>query len=313
MNEKLSVIIPFCNEYPQVLFTLQNIAQELRGRVDFEVIAVDNYCEQVKSLGYENDKSGEAVNACSGRINPWLKYLKYEKKLSHWQSKNLGVKHSTGDFLWFCDAHCIISRDSLFNMFQFYKENHRELNGTLHLPLTYKILESHILIYKLVNNLSKGHLDYSFTGYRRNESPYEVPCMSCCGVMMSREVYNKLGGWPPELGIYSGGEQFLNFSLAVMGMKKWIFPTEPLFHHGEKRGYCYVYDDYLRNKLIATYCYGGEDLCRLFSENMKGKPEALKNIYQDVIAKCQPHRKHIANQQKISIQEWARKWKGEDG
>ena len=46
---ELSVIMPFCNEYPQNMFTIQNIAQELRDRVDFEIIAIDNFCEEVQA------------------------------------------------------------------------------------------------------------------------------------------------------------------------------------------------------------------------------------------------------------------------
>jgi glycosyltransferase involved in cell wall biosynthesis len=53
---ELSVIIPFCNEYPQILFTIQSIAQELRDRVDFEIIAVNNYCDEVEKQGRKEIK-----------------------------------------------------------------------------------------------------------------------------------------------------------------------------------------------------------------------------------------------------------------
>jgi len=303
---KLSVIIPFCNEYPQVLFTIQNIAQELRDRVEFEIIAINNYCQEVKDQKREEDKGYEALLA-SQRGNPWLKILKYDEKLSHWQAKNLGVMESTGKFLWFCDAHCIVSRDSLLRMYEYYRNHYEVLNGTLHLPLTYKILEWHKLIYKLVANSETGEIHYSFTSSRPANAPYRVPCMSTCGMMMTRELYDYIGGWPVELGIYGGGENFINFTLAVLGKTVNIFPAPPLFHHGEKRGYHWNGDDYTRNRTIASYMFGGKELAARFIAHRRGNPAILQKILNDVLEKTRPHREMIAAKQKLSIEEWLAK------
>lgn len=305
---ELSVIVPFVNEYPQVIFTLQNIAQELRDRVDFEIIAIDNYCDQVSGQGYARDGSGAAVEAGAG-VNPWLKYLKFDAKLSHWQCKNAGVKSTTSEFLWFCDAHCTLGRDALYNMFTWYREHHEELSGTVHLPLTYKIMESRRLIYKLVNNVEAGgEVHYSFTPLRRDDGPFRMPCMSTCGMMMSRKIFDELGGWPTELGIYGGGENFINFTLAVLGKTVNIFPGPPLFHHGEKRGYHWIGDDYTRNRTIATYIFGGEALAQRFTERRKGSPDVNRGILEDVLATCKDHREFIKAKQKLTIEEWIRQW-----
>lgn len=305
---KLSIICPFVNEFPQVMFTVQNIAQDLIGRVDFELIAINNYCEEVKAQGREEDKGGETIKVCQ-RGNTWLKYLEYKDKLSHWQSKNLGVKHSTGDILWFVDAHCVIARDSLYDMFNYYVEHKDELDGSIHLPLTYKILEWHRLIYKLGGEPDKGDLHYSFTGYRDAEVPYEVPCMSTCGMMISRELYDYFGGWPKELGIYGGGENFINYALAVLGKKKWIMPGGTLFHHGEKRGYHWNGDDMIRNRFIANYMFGGDKWLSLMRDNRKGKKEVLQSIYENVKATCKGHRELIKLRQVIMIEDWLSKWR----
>jgi glycosyltransferase involved in cell wall biosynthesis len=337
---KLSVIIPFVNEFPQVIFTVQNIAQELMGRVDFEIIMVDNYCQQFK-IQVENqnlekakkaagttdvdkiiqimstfkspepDKGGETMKVCSGRINPWLKYATWTKNLSHWQAKRVGVSVATGDVFWFCDAHCIVSRDAVYGMYKYYVDNYEKINGSIHLPLTYKILESRRLIYKFVaSNMQKGEIDYSFTPLRIHDRPSEVPCMSCCGVMLSRELYDEVGGWPLELGIYGGGEQFMNFTLSVLGKSKWIYPAGTLHHHGEPRSYHYLYDDYIRNKMIAAYLYGGKAWVTLFSQHTKGRPATLTAIREEVMKKCADHRKHIKSRQVMGIEDWAKGWIG---
>jgi len=331
MNKKLSVIIPFVNEYPQVMWTIRSIVQELEGRVDFEIIAVNNFCKQVEDqrkhivnssakasgitdgqtnkllelmgISFVEDKSGESISSAV-RLNNWLKYIHYDKKLSHWQAKNEAVKAATGDILWFCDSHCALSRDSLYNMYKFYCDNHSEINGSIHLPLTYKIMESRRLIYKLVWAKDKHELTYSFTEFKQSEKPYKVPCMSCCGVMITRDVYNKFGGWPTELGIYGGGEQFFNFALSVLGMNKWIWPEGYLYHHGEKRGYHYLYDDYVRNRLIAAFCYGGHDWAKQTSLHIKGRQEVIQEILLDVYKNCHEHRNCIAEHQEIDIADW---------
>lgn len=315
---KLSIVIPFCNEYPQILFTIQSIAQELRGRADFEIIAVNNYCDEVKKQGVKEDKGYEAVLA-SASVNPWLKVLHYKDKLSHWQAKNMGVQESFGKFLWFCDAHCMVSRSSLFKMFEYYRAMHDEIDGSIHLPLTYKILESRKLIYKLVYNESIGEVHYSFTGYRpcgdSNGAPryfadnyYEVPCMSTCGMMITKDLYNLLGGWPKELGIYGGGENFINFTLAILGKSKNIFCGEPLFHHGDKRGYSFNYDNYTKNRIIATYMFGGEKWARKYAKHRKGSQVVIQKILNGVLHKCKDQREYIKSQQVISIEDWLKKW-----
>jgi len=306
---ELSVIMPFCQEWPQVIWTVRSVAEELKGRVDFELIAIDNWCAEVQKQGRVKDKGGEYLKNVAGRGNPWLKVLQYSEKLSHWNAKRVGVEASSGKFLWFVDAHCAVGRDALYKMFEYYKVHHGFLDGTIHLPLTYQLLEWRKLIYKLSNiEPKKGSLHYQFSQYRQNDEPYEVPCMSTCGMLMTRELYDELGGWPKELGVYGGGENFMNFCLAVLGKKKWIMPGDPLYHHGDKRGYSYNYDDFVRNRMIASYLFGGKGWALRQSQNMRGGPRILQEIYKGVVESCYVQRQGIKEKQKITIEEWIGQW-----
>lgn len=306
----LSVIIPFVNEWPQVVWTVKNIAEELRDRVDFEIIVINNYCDEVKQQGKgEEDKAGAYLkNVESG--NKWLNVIEYKEKLSHWNAKRVGIAASSGKFLFFCDAHCVISRDSLYRMFDLYKNSYKALEGTIHLPLTYQVMEWRSLIYTLVSNYERGELHYRFASYRFHDMPYQVPCMSTCGMMIARELYDKLGGFPKELGIYGGGENFINFTLAVMGYKKWIMPLPPLYHHGDKRGYSSDYTDSLRNRAIASYLYGGKLWTARFLDNCRGRDQVKHNIYNNVIETCHEQRVMIKAQQVLTVREWIKLWEG---
>lgn len=325
IKDKLSIIIPYCDEHPQIAFTVNNIFCELRDAIDFEVIVIDNWCEEVSkqviASKTHNPQKPEAEDIRTRRIQDggsaymeglaksrsWLKYVKYDKKLSHWQAKNAGVKESTGSFLWFCDSHCIISKNSVVDMFNYYKNNYKELNGTLHLPLAYMLEKPGLeLVYKLVTDIKKGVIHYSFTRHRIRDRVSQVPCMSTCGMMITRELYDLLGGWPEELGIYGGGENFINFTLAILGKTINIFPANPLYHYAAKRGYNWNYTDFHRNRTIASFMYGDTELAAKYVFNIKGRPTVLKQIYKEVTTLCRKHRDSIAKNQIISIEEWVK-------
>ncbi len=307
---KLSVIIPYVNEWPQIVFTIRSIVEELADRVDFEIIVVDNFCDEVAKQGCTPDRSAAHFREVE-KGQSWLKFLTYDEKLSHWNAKRKAVEGSTGDILWFCDAHCMVGRDALFKMFKYYEKNHQELNGSLHLPLTYAILEWHKLTYKPVIDVSKGIYHYSFTSYKTpcHGLPYNVKAMSTCGMMVTRELYDLVGGWPEELGIYGGGENFINYTLAVLGKHKWIMPGKPLHHHGDKRGYSFNGDDYLRNRCIASFMFGGYELADLMMRHSRGGSRVKRMILEDVASACKSQRELIQKRQVVTIEEWAATYK----
>jgi len=346
MKKDLSIIIPFVGEYPQVLFTIQSIAQSLLGSsIDFEIVAVNNYClkvqdqariaaeKQMKVLWQKifndneefcvediysirkntmptfEDKSGPAIAACV-KGNEWLKYIHYDERLSHWQAKRAGVDASSGQVLMFVDAHTTPSHNAIEGMYNAYTTNYSKL-GSIHLPLTYKILEWHKLIYKpLVEE--KYFYSYKFTGFRESPDPYEVACMSTCGMMIDRDIYDAIGGWPVGLGVYGGGENFMNYTLAVCGYKKYIYPDGILFHHGEKRDYHYYYDDFVTNRLIAHYLFGGKDLLHKLKTVMKGRPETLEMFCHEVEKQHSDQRQKIKAIQKENVEDWIKAWYKQD-
>lgn len=337
---KLSIIMPFCGEYPQNIFTIMSVWNQFRGHpdIDWELIAVNNWCGRVaKQADYaytcpdcnstrkvtraeancyrppykREDPGGDRVKSYAA-MHSWLRCIDYSDRLSHWNAKNAGVNVSTGDILFFMDAHCALIPNTLTSMYKYYLEHYTTLNGTLHLPVAYFLeCDGKALIYKLVADPEKASYHYSFTRYHYEDSPYKVPCMSTCGMMITKTLFNQLGGWPKELGIYGGGENFINFTLAVMGKSINIYPSLPLHHYAEKRGYNYEYVDYKRNQIIATYMFGGSDRAKMFSRHCKLDAKTAKKVVSEVIEKCADHRDHIARSQIMNIEDWYDKWQAE--
>lgn len=351
---KLSVIIPHVLEWPLPAFTVRSIIEELGGRVDFEIIVIDNYCDEVrnqqvdriikefdiscgnftkeetqqvkllllserpqkekKDILFEmvkNDRTHEQFTYMK-KYMPFLKVLQYDKKLSHWQCKNLAIKESTGDILCFIDSHCMVGLYALYDMFKYYEVNHESLNGSIHLPLTYHIVEQKKLVYKLISDPERSIVQYAFTGYNdKGQDVYEVPCMSTCGMMITKKMLvEDIGGWPVELGIYGGGENFINFTMSVLGLKKWIKAGKPLHHHGDGRKYSWNFDDQLRNRCIANFIFGGREFVINFMDNNKGSKEQKLLILDSVLNNasiCQ-HHQFIQETKVTSIEEWVKKY-----
>ena len=310
-KNKLSIIIPFAQEHPQTAFTVQAIYCVLRDRCDFEIIVIDNHCLELQCQldikGEKRDNGGDYLSSLANEYRPWLKYLSYSEKLSHWQAKNMGVINSDGEFLWFIDAHCVPSQGSLRKMLSYYQAHHEQLHGTLHMPISYMLERPGLeLIYKLVVDAKRGSVGYAFTRYKEADQPYQVPCMSTCGMMMSRQIYNEIHGWPTELGIYGGGEHYLNFVLATLGYTVNIMPVHPVYHYAAPRGYHWNYNDYHRNRCIATYMFGGEKWAYRYIKNIKGGDDVKEAIYSTVVGskQCIGHRDHIKMKQMISIEYW---------
>jgi hypothetical protein len=311
MKEGLSIIIPFVLENPQVQFTVRALSEQLsEACFDWEIIVVNNYCSEVQAqqkaqcLPVEDDQGGNHLKSMSKNLS-WLMYLEYTKKLSHWQCKNLAVEKAQYKTLFFLDSHCLLSLDALSKMYIDFTLFEKNKDSSYHLPITYHILEEKRLIYKLVADVKKSVCGYSFTSnYIEPGSIAEVPCMSTCGMMIKKETLLGLGAWPKELGIYSGGEQFINFAMAVCGYKKYIFNKGVLHHHGAKRKYHWNFDDFHRNNAISAYLFGGKNWAINHHKNSKA---SHCSFMDGIFDKCKEQRSLIKEKQVVSIERWIKK------
>lgn len=333
---ELSIIIPYCNEMPQVAFTVRGLILELENLVDYEIILINNATGESYDQGH-GEPDHEELNGpiyFETRIGkgllPRVKHLNYYDKLSHWNAKRVGMAEATGDIFLFVDAHILVEKNSILSQFSYYRKHYEELNGSLHLLWSYLNDGSWLdggedrrLQYRLVADLPKGIIHYTSKSYEgtggNDVKPYEVPCMSTCGMMIHRGYMEQIGGWPSELGIYGGGENVINFVGAILGLKKWIWPRGTFFHHAAPRGYNWNWYDWHRNRMIATYLSGGRRLAKAwaqtiaqdFKTNGRGDSRIADKIFRSVVNQedLEAERKRIVDNEKISLDDWAWEWK----
>ncbi len=336
---QLSIIIPGCNEFPQIYFTIQSLRMDLEGSgLDYEIIYIANRDYRLENLTTPESAAEHVIPQGVGDlwktfspaqaqavlqfIASWqrgaeglgkvdnVRRLVYNDTLSHWQAKMAGVRVATAETLLFLDAHVLLTPGAVAEMRKYYVETGLCQRGTLHLPIAY--MNDHLgvaHVYLMRHNAEKGEFTYKFSRIKNRESIHEVPCMSTCGMMISKRILmDVLGGWPKTLGIYSGGEQFLNAALAVTGHKKWIWPFGTLHHFAYHRGYHFNYDDLTKNRMTANYVALGEDWLRAFQKHRKPVgSERNAEIAEHVLRMNRAHRAIIEEHQTIDIEEWIAK------
>jgi len=321
MNNKLAVIIPYAQEGANTFFTCRAVHEDLLD-IEHEIIVVDNMCDELSTqLSKKNetpdrghdrlDKHGKLVESHLKTISKqcsWLKYLQYNKELSHWQCKSFAVKNTDANFLMFIDAHCIPAQNSLRGIYNFYKEFHKENQTTLHLPLTYNLLDDKRLIYALQYKIDEGFVGYTFCSASKKEDYYEVPCMSTCGCILTRRVYDQLFNAWDTLKSYGGGENILNYVLSIQGIKHYIYNKGTLFHHGNTRGYHWTWDGFQYNRATAMYLIGGDDFMWKYMYYLKGNVNIIKKIGELALQQNNMIREEIKKYQTISIEDYIKCW-----
>lgn len=168
---ELSVVIPFCDEGGNIIFTTQAMIEELDGFCKYEIILVDNMSHDhlvTKAGDREYPTYSRNYFASTGKDRTIstmffrkgiVRYLQYDLKQGHWNAKNHGIQNSTGKYILFLDAHCIMKRDSVRKMVQFLRDwEGKEYDhpmtpdkkwkvGAVHAYINY-ILDSRCLEYK---------------------------------------------------------------------------------------------------------------------------------------------------------------------
>jgi hypothetical protein len=343
----LSLIIVACNEWPHLYWTIQSIRDNIRDALDYEIIVVDNLSMQM------TDERGQLTNAVEkvrgidrvkllhyplshpiGNMEFWETLDEFKRwatnyhhwtdgddlRLSHWQAKNFALQHAQGRVVQFCDAHNLFGNTldgepTIPAMYRYYMEHCLGV-GALSLPQRY-MNGGKPQAYAMRYNHSRGLLHYRFCDAPKLDAPHPIPCMTSCHMMLDKTIIvDRLGGWPIELGIWGGGENFLNFALAVTGHDHTLFARGVVHHFAaDHRGYSWNWLDFHRNRMVALYIVAGEEWLRnyvedtIISEKVApcNQPE-VRETMNNVLQTCKAHHDLIRERSVMSIEQWVRRW-----
>lgn len=301
---KISVIIPSRNEIQNLVWTLQAAQAEFHGHYDYELIPVLNLPteEDVERITrYDNPRG----------LGEKLKILIYDVSPSCWQARNYGASMADGDYLLFLDSH-VYPRD---NAFRRLVEFHEGWKGVAHCPLNYW-LDPDRTNYGYVWQPQKfwGR----WTRQKPSDSKGSVPLSGTSSSLIDRDVFEEIKGIHPALGIYGGGEPYIDLKVQMFGYDVRVAVDCELFHLTETRGYSWNKHDLRRNFMIAAYAIGGKkyydrvyqhywDDCR----GVKKWEDAFQESADEAIEFAEEDRQFIANHAKFTLDEVVTMWPDE--
>lgn len=312
MPRDISIVMPAREEHPQATFTLQAIWDQLEDSpFDWETIIVDNL---------STDKTSQF---CKGRW--WERYakrhhiIKYDEEGSCWQARNAGIKAAEGRVIFLFDAHVLVSPD-------YFVKHISALDAN----------PSATILYGPVVSMgdTRDHRAYgysfgpeddplrtirtkfwgSWTRKKFSDAPYRVPMSGTAAMTVRREFLEKLGGWPNELSVYGGGEQWIALACWMLGYECWVHPDTYVYHYADYRKYKdngsdkSTQDAHHFNVCLVAYALGGEEWWQARVDHMleQWKPpyhEGGMRLAREAKEKARMYRERIKQLAECSLEE----------
>ena len=173
---------------------------------------------------------------------PRVKYIKSEKNLGFSGGNNLGAKSAKGEYLFFLNPDTKLLKNSVDNLFNYIKNNK---NVGIVSPL---LVDENLNSFKtqsrkeltLVNALysfsflkkifpSKSIYNDKFFDTWNKISPIEVDTVPGAALMISKKLFNKVGGFDERFFLYFE-ENDLSKRVRNLGYKLFIFPKSKIIH-----------------------------------------------------------------------------------
>lgn len=298
MEKKVSVIIPSRNEMKNLLWTLQCVQVGLEG-TEYEMIPVLNLCDK---------EDAEQLEKYWPARNGIMQVVRYDEKPSCWQARNAGAAVAEGEYLLFLDSHVAFGEGALKGLIEF----HEGWKGIAHIPLCYWLEENR-------PNYGYTWKPEKFWGNWtrvKPDPPYDVPLSGASSLLIDKEVFEEVGGFHPSLGIYGGGETYLDLKAQMFGHRVRMCVGHKLFHMTEKRGYAWTGDDFKRNFMMAAYALGGEKhldtVYQHYFKGMRGNKdweEGLGKLRTQAILLAAADREWIEENAKYTLDEVIDGWR----
>lgn len=207
--------------------------------------------------GQEVSTEGKRVIEFIEKSGHLAKHIHSDEPMSPPNARQAGVEASDGDLLFFFDNHCLVSSRYFERAVMDMRRGDIDL---LHSATTFYTGEGIHYHYRLT-------LEYNFWGGASPTpppdpvKPYQIAMSGHGGFVVSRRVWDELGGYGPQdlLVGYGGEEPLFDLKAWRYGKKNWLDPKLIHYHYTGERGYKRHYtDEYYTNMLAVANVIGGE-------------------------------------------------------
>ncbi len=309
----VSVIIPARNEFPQIVFTIQSIINDLETFLEpseFEIIVCANcindwYIRENLNGDYDARRAtGGTVDYLFGRSMYWNKVLRviYDPIAGNHSTRNKGARIARGKYLFFSDAHMSYRRGFFKRMMETIDKTNGVVHGTIGWMGAYPPGSSMGYSYTIkLGEEIKG----TWNNYKLDDDYFYIPLQGHCCLGVKRDQFLKFGGYPEYHRCYGGGEFYFDIKWWLFGSTVCVDPQAIGYHLSAPRGYFYNHFDYIHNVLAIGLAFGADEWAeRTYINACRKKPlEIMKQMWEDVHKEVEKDRKFIKKMSKTTFNE----------
>lgn len=221
----VSIIIVNYNTFSLTKKCIESIIENTFD-VDYEIIVIDN-----------SSSDGSVVKL--NYLFKDIRIIEFNENLGFGKANNYGVTIAKSDYLLFLNSDCIVIDNYLKKILDFHRELSNNfkigvlgsllLNNNLEIansfgtfPTAYKEIKSFFTNRFLRNNRFQLDIDVE-AGF------FNVDYVSGANMFMTRELFNKVGGFDDCFFIYFE-ETDLQYRLSNIGYKSYIVPIKGIIH-----------------------------------------------------------------------------------
>ena len=263
INEQgISIIIGARNEYPQIVMTICNLAEDMytSGITKYEIIIMDNGSEDETSrfFAWKAEEKGarwKYIPSPRGMVNEGKLRIFFDPVCSNVGTRNKGVLKAKYKNIIFSDAHMIMRPGAIKSVISTLIQ----YGGIVHAPIAWMGASS--------ENPDPGY-QYSYkvgekiwgtwNKIKVEETPFYIPICGHAFMAVKREEFLRFRGYPLAQRVYGGGEPYLDTKYWMLGSTSMMDPNALVYHLSAGRGYNWHSDDLLHNMLLVSYILGGQ-------------------------------------------------------
>jgi glycosyltransferase involved in cell wall biosynthesis len=202
-----------CNQGEWLAHTISSAIEGLQGAKDWEIIVIDDHSnDNCVDLAKEKHDKNERVS-----------FHKPEQKVGVSHARYMAGEMTTGEIIITTDTHCSYPPRSLHRLSHWAKR----LRAIIMPAVSFQRPNEEWM------TVQGGGLAISPRGLRvdRPRRPRDFPCMFGSIYLMSREVWDALGGWPRLPGYWAGEEQMMSLLAYRLGIPIKLVSKHVCKHH----------------------------------------------------------------------------------
>jgi len=304
----VSVVVPARNEFPQIVFTIQSILNDLESFLkpsEYEIILCANACDDWhKCDPHKRAVLGtvEYMATMGGYSRRTIRYLIDPIAANH-TTRNRGVEMARGKYIFLSDAHMSYKPGYFKRMIQTIDETGGLVHSAIGWLGAFPVNKTNGMSYtiKLGEEIKGTWNNYAVS---QNDWFY-IPAQGHCCLGFKRDQFLDFKGYPEYHRCYGGGEFYLDMKWWLFGSKVVVEPRAIGYHLRSIRGYSYNYDDYIHNVLAIGIALGMDDWAErtFINWHKKGNPEVMKRLWEEAKKETVSDRRFIESRRNKTFNE----------